>query len=431
MNAGKKHWRARLALMVGAVALGLGAASAGEITPGERCQLAKAEANWKWHRCRSLVSASDLRRDLPDEAVERLQARCDDQHARAFERANRAALQQGAACAGDSGGVRVGMLGNTAILGGGPSRDNFGVNIFGDSGNGALQGAMIGTLFQHGIRKFRVNNIGGWPLEAYEAINQQAGMLSDAERAKVSVYVPSQYFGTGQASWQNFDVATTKSNFAQWSNIPHWIIQLDACNPVDLGSPVYCPNPTETGLGILTTTAQLNDYISQIESVVPAFQGQPYSVEFVIPYQDSTQSPDSRLAQVKQATVDAFPQVRFTLEKTEYPFWGGDGTTSRNFPFADAHAFDQFAKSQGFAGAYFAESGWARACPSSQPHAPATLSDQCAYLQSALHGTYADPQFVTYWWLMGAEDVGDGCGADSWGLFTVPANPVLACPGSF
>jgi hypothetical protein len=433
MNAGEKHWRASVATVIGAVAIGLGSASAVELTPEQHCQIAKAEANWKWHRCRSMVSTRDLRRDLSDDAVERLHARCDDQHVRAFESADQKALQQEErACAGDSAGVKVGMLGNTAaILGSSPSRDNFGVNIFGDSGNGALQGAMISTLFQHGVRKFRVNNIGGWPEDADEAINEEAGMLSASERAKVSVYVPSQYFGTGQAAWQNFDVATTKSNFAQWSNIPHWIIQLDACNPVDISSPVYCPNPTETGLGALTTTAQLNDYINQIKNAVPAFQGQPYTVEFVIPYQDSSQSPDSKLAQVKQATVDAFPQVRFTLEKTEYPFWGGDGATSTNFPFAEADAFDAFAKSQGFAGAYFAESGWARNCSSSQPHAPATLPDQCAYLKSSLHGAYADPQFVTYWWVMGAEDVGDGCGAESWGLFTTPASPVLGCPGSF
>lgn len=260
MNAGGKHWQASLATMIGAVAVGVGSASAVELTSEQ-------------------------------------------------------------------------MLGNTAaILGSSPSRDSFGVNIFGDSGNGALQGAMISTLFQQGVRKFRVNNIGGWPLDAYAAINKEAGMLDASERAKVSVYVPSQYFGMGQAPWQNFDVATTKGNFTQWSNVPHWIIQLDACNPVDTSSPVYCPNPTETGLGALATTAQLNDYIDQIKNAVPAFQGQPYTVEFVIPYQDSTQSPDARLAQVKQATVDAFPQVRFTLERLNIPSGVGTARRARIFP---------------------------------------------------------------------------------------------------
>ena len=168
----------------------------------------------------------------------------------------------------------------------------------------------------------------------------------------------------------------------------------------------------------------MTDYLAQIQKAVPAFQGHSYTVEFVIPYQSSAVSPDSKVDQVKRATVDAFPHVRFTLEKTEYPFWAG--STNTHFPFDAANSFDQLATSTGFAGAYFAETGWPRACPAKP--ATATLANQCAYLKSLLQGGVSDAKFVAYWWLMGAEDVGDGCGANSWGLFDSGAT--LTCPGS-
>ena len=296
---------------------------------------------------------------------------------------------------------------------------NFGVNIFGLSGGwGVNQEAMIKTLIQTGVRKFRVNNIGGWPDRAYEAINQETGKLSQTEQDKVSVYVPSQYF-----VGPNFSINATKNKFSGWPNIKHWVIQLDACNPVDTSSPVYCSNPTEAGLSRVDLAA----YEAQIHQAVPAFQGQSYSVEFVIPYQDESASPQSVLAQVKKATVDAFPGVRFTLEKTEYPFWVG--STSTDFPVDQANAFDQFAKSNGFAGGTFAETGWPSACPKNP--ATASLTNECAFLKSLIQGSsgFSDAKFVAYWWLMGAEDVNDGCGPDSWGLFDPSGS--FKCPGSF
>ena len=398
--------------MIGVCAFSIAGAEAARLTPEERCQNAKAKATIQWHRCRLRASKLGLRRNLSNEALAAHRERCDQRHTRAFADAEQAAQRQNAgSCTGDHAVVQERILGSGLVfLGGSPSRDNFGVNIFGLSGFEDQQ-AMIKTLFQHGVRKFRVNNVGGWPLVVYEAINSEAGKLPATERSKVSVYVPSQYFA-GQ-----FDIQTTKDHFHSWMHIPHWIIQLDACNPID----GQCANPTEDGL----SKTDMADYIAQIGQAVPAFVGQSYTVEFVIPYQSSTASPDSKLAQVKAATVDAFPHVTFTLEKTEYPFWAG--STNTNFPFDAAHVFDQFAKSKGFAGAYFAESGWPRSC--TVKPATAKLGNQCAYLKSLLQGTFPDPKFVAYWWLMGAEDVGDGCGADSWGLFKDDAT--LACPGSF
>lgn len=407
-----RSWPVLVALPIGAFLLGMTVTKAASLTPDVRCGTAKARATLEWQQCRLWSSNLAQLRNLPAEKIATLQQGCDDQHTEAFEKAERAAQKQDAsACPGDDEVVRDRILGSgLVLLGGGASSDHVGVNIFGLSGFEDQQ-TMIGTLFQYGVRKFRVNNVGGWPDEVYEAIDAEAGKLSAAERDKVSVYVPSQYFA-GQ-----FDVQTTRDKFASWSNIPHWIVQLDACNPLN----GQCANPTESGL----SQTDMADYLAQIGSAIPAFEGQAYRVEFVIPYQDATASPDAKLAQVKAATVDAFPQIRFTLERTEYPFW--DGSTNPNFPFDAAHDFDQLAKSKGFAGAYFAESGWPRSCDV-QP-ATATLSNQCAYLQSLIQGTFPDPSFVTYWWLMGAEDVGDGCGPDSWGLFD--ANATLACPGSF
>lgn len=160
---------------------------------------------------------------------------------------------------------------------------------------------------------------------------------------------------------------------------------------------------------------------------MPAFQGQSYSVEFVIPYQDESASPQSVLVQVKKATVDAFPGVRFTLEKTEYPFWVG--STSTDFLVNQANDFDQFAKSNGFAGGTFAETGWPSACP--KKPATASLTNECAFLKSLIQGSsgFSNAKFVAYWWLMGAEDVNDGCGSNSWGLFDTSGS--FKCPGSF
>ncbi|MCF8128396.1 MAG: hypothetical protein K9N10_07760 [Deltaproteobacteria bacterium] len=144
---------------------------------------------------------------------------------------------------------------------------NFGVNVFGLSGGWDVnQAAMIETLIQTGVRKFRVNNIGGWPDRAYEAINQEAGKLSQAEQDKVSVYVPSQYFAGA-----DFSINATKTKFSGWPNIKHWIIQLDACNPVDTSSPVYCSNPTEAGLSRVDLTA----YEAQINRRCRLFRANP------------------------------------------------------------------------------------------------------------------------------------------------------------
>jgi hypothetical protein len=263
------------------------------------------------------------------------------------------------------------------------------VNIFGLSGFENQQ-AMIATLFQQGVRKFRVINSGGWPDRVYNAINEEAKKLLSGERAKVSVYVPSQYFA--KHGNLDFSIKTTKAKFANWPYIQHWIIQLDACDPIT--PPVQCGNPTEAGLSVTNTP----EYIDLIKKAIPEFLGQSYRVEFVIPYQKPELSPDSKLDQVKQATVNTFPRVRFTLEKTEYPFWGGNGTTNTNFPFDAANTFYRQATDKGFDGAYFAESGWPRNCSTTVPkHAPANLPNQCAYLKSLLHGTFAHDQFVVYW----------------------------------
>ncbi|MEM7023466.1 MAG: hypothetical protein AAF637_12865 [Pseudomonadota bacterium] len=422
------------------------------MTAEQRCEIAKAQANWKWHRCRSNASAKGLRQELPDDEVASLQARCDDRHDEAHDRADRrASRQDDGPCAGDSGAVRAAMLGNTAAVpGSGPTRNQFGVNIFGNSGNPGRQEFMIKTLYQHGVRNFRVNNIGGWPENAYDAINELA--LGDDT---ISVYVPSQYFGTGQAAWQKYDAGTTISNFEnKWSNIKHWIIQLDACNPVEPTSRDACPasknNPTEHPLGALTSQ-QLTDYIDLIAKNVPKFQtymhdNPGYTVEFVIPCNDCDPTAPvpapANLASVKLATVGKheFNGISFSLARTEYPFWCPDSgctkTVPPRFPAQDADDFDDFAKRQGFAGAYFAESGWPRKCTSSKPHQNTKpLKNghipQCDYLKSLLHSPPKDPRFVTYYFVMGGLDVGDTCGPESWGAFTYdpdPNNPTLACP---
>lgn len=410
MQRSMRNRHGRLMTIVCAAILALAGGAAFGLTAEERCQVAKTKAGWKLHRCRARVFIKGLKRDLSEQAIAERENECEARYARALEKADRRAQRRGDdGCGHDAGGVlgAVGAAGDAAA--------NFGVNIFGLSGF-EDQAAMIATLFQKGVRKFRVNNVGGWPDAAYDAINEEAGKLSSAERAKVSVYVPSQYFAQPL-----FTIDATKSKFAGWPNIPHWIVQLDACDPVDMTSPVFCSNPTEAGLGHTNMT----DYLAQIQDAVPAFQGQPYTVEFVIPYQSSTVSPDDKLVQVKTATVDAFPEVRFSLEQTEYPFWAG--STDTDFPFSAANAFDQFAASKGFAGAYFAETGWPRSCPAHP--ATATLTNQCAYLTSLRQGGFADGKFVAYWWLMGAEDVGDGCGPNSWGLFDAGAD--LQCPGAF
>lgn len=93
-----KHlWR--LALVGGLILSGIASAGARELTTLEkRCAVSKAAATRKLFRCLARSVVRDIRKDLSQEELDRLTAKCEAKHTPRFERAEARAAAKGGMC---------------------------------------------------------------------------------------------------------------------------------------------------------------------------------------------------------------------------------------------------------------------------------------------------------------------------------------------
>lgn len=72
---------------IGVVMLSLGSAAATELSPPERCAIAKLEATWQEAKCLADAQIRGIRRELTDKQVDKLQADCKQREHASFENA--------------------------------------------------------------------------------------------------------------------------------------------------------------------------------------------------------------------------------------------------------------------------------------------------------------------------------------------------------
>jgi len=313
----------------------------------------------------------------------------------------------------------------------------FGVNVFGSDGfaDDAAMRRAVRRLFSNGIRHFRVVNVGAWQDTVLAAIDDAAGELAGG--ADVSVQITSLFFDSPSRcsdlpSWMDFSLPTTAAKLSQLQHVTRILVQIDTCS-ICQSSELYCVNPTEQGFGQDTDKAARfkqfveNDYgpvhIRQAHSALPA------NVEFVIPYQNSAQSPDSMISALWAAHIKPLQDQgrKFHLEGTVYPFWTSSDQIYAPFPNSWVQGFIDASSSLGFDGFVISETGWPRNCARAEPGTtrPPNLENMCKYFKST--ATEADQmalassssglgKLMVYHWKFGPADDGS-CGADTWGLF--------------
>eukprot|EP00435_Cladocopium_sp_Y103_P066790 s244_g29.t1 len=117
-----------------------------------------------------------------------------------------------------------------------------GVNVFGFDGfsDEASVKRAVQSLFQKGVRNFRVVNVGAWADAALTAINEAAGMYPEPSSVQItSLFFDSASKCSSLPSWMDFSISTTLSKLRQLTNVPRILLQLDTCSSVAAGTQAY------------------------------------------------------------------------------------------------------------------------------------------------------------------------------------------------
>ena len=302
-----------------------------------------------------------------------------------------------------------------------------GVNVFGFDGfkDEASVKRAVQSLFQKGVRNFRVVNVGAWADAALVAINEAAGIYGGASVQITSLFFDSASKCSSLPSWMDFSVSTTLSKLKQLTNVQRILIQLDTCS-ICQDAELYCINPTEQGFGQSEPKAEIfrnfieKQYGPLIQEAHRAF---PKNVEFVIPFQNERASPRAMLENLIAQYIQPLRSEgrKFYVEGTTYPFWTSTLQVFAPFDTSAVVSSLSFAAELSLDGFVVAETGWPQACPLNENRRPANLQNMCQYWDSTLREVeklaQAGSSILVYHWKMGPANDGS-CGESTWGLFT-------------
>jgi len=302
----------------------------------------------------------------------------------------------------------------------------FGVNIM----NSKIPSTQeIDDLVTRGVRNFRVINNGGWNDNALTAINAAAQAHSND---LFSLQITSMGFssGCGLPVWMDFSMAATVKKLSALSSIKRILVQLDLCD-ICSGSDTFCYNPTELGMGQnvqWTSAGQAKAYLARIngmytQQIRDAAAQFPSNVEFIIPFQDNVATPAAVTMYLKTVIQPLQNSGRkYYLEGTIYPFWNPSSQAFEGFPADVVKGNVAAATSMGFDGYTVSETGWPRSCAKPDGHRPASLINMCNYVDTTIQ--QASGASLVYYFKTTHDDAGDGCGADSWGLYDTSQSAV-------